>query len=120
MSMDRKTFFKVIRGFSGLPRNKAQAQRILKKSPFWIDRMRLQDDLVLVELVSVDGFECEFGIGLDDLVDGFVDYLSWTDPESAEKDKATTLAALERAVERLKDSGISAGFESLANVSKQR
>ena len=91
-------FYKRLREFSGFVR-RAEASAV-ENNRFWIEGIRLQDDFIAIELIGEDG-ECEFAIGLSDLVDGFEDFIVYSHPEDAREYKEITLSALRKAVTRI-------------------
>ena len=94
-----ENFFDRLREFSGFRVGTGKEE--IENRAFWIDGIRLQDDGIAVELLDEEGDECEFFIGIDDLVDGFEDFIVYSHPEDAAEYKATTLDALRKAIERI-------------------
>lgn len=74
----------------------------VKEHAFWIEGVRLQGDGIGIELFDIcDELECEFFIGIKDLVDGFEDFITYSCKSDAERYKKETLDALRKAVKRI-------------------
>jgi hypothetical protein len=91
-------FYKRLHEFSGFVCGTETSA--VENNRFWIKGIRLQDNFIAIELLGEDG-ECEFAIGLSDLVDGFEDFIVYSHPEDACEYKETTLSALRKAASRI-------------------
>ena len=98
-----ENFFERLREFSGPTENFCEKRGdAVKNNAFWIRGLRLQDDCIGIELLDKDGNDCECFIGIEDLVDGFEDFIKFSHPDDAKEYKAATLTALRKAINRIK------------------
>jgi len=97
-----ENFFERLRDFSGPKKDYCENRGdAVKNNMFWLEGLRLMDDGIGIELLDKGGNECECFIGIEDLVDGFEDFIKYSHPDDAKEYKATTLTALRKAIDRI-------------------
>ena len=74
-----------------------------ENNAFFITGINLLGDQLHVWLEDHEGDECAFSFGTNDLVDELEEYITCSHPDDAKRGKDETLAALQLAIDRIKN-----------------